>query len=66
MTTTHPEATSPAWAERRRIVTLKEAVRLSSLSEDTIRRRHPNKIIKLSPRRCGMRLEDVLALTNED
>jgi hypothetical protein len=56
----------PEWAERRRVISLKEASRLSSLSEDTIRRRHADKIIKLSPRRCGMHLEDALSLTNNE
>jgi hypothetical protein len=53
----------PEWAERRRIISMKEAARLSGLSGDTIRRRHADKIIKLSPRRCGMRLEDALNLS---
>ena len=46
----------------RRVVPLSQAAELSGLSLDTIRRRHANKIIKLSPRRCGMRVQDVLAI----
>jgi hypothetical protein len=56
-------STSSDWIELRRIVSLKEASRLSGLSIDTLKRRHAAKIIKLSPRRCGMRLEDALNLS---
>jgi hypothetical protein len=48
--------------ELARIVTLEEASRLSSESIDTLRRRHADKIINLSPRRVGMRVRDVLRL----
>jgi hypothetical protein len=48
--------------ELQRIVDLKEASRLSGLSRDTLKRRHLNKIIKLSPRRVGMRVCDALML----
>jgi hypothetical protein len=46
----------------RRIVSLQEAAELSSLSVDTLQRRHSDKILKLSVRRRGMRLGDVLRL----
>jgi hypothetical protein len=46
-----------------RIVELPEASRLSSLSVDTIKRRHADKLIKLSPRRIGMRVRDALMLS---
>jgi hypothetical protein len=48
--------------ELQRIVTMPEAERLSSLSADTIRRHHRDKILKLSPKREGMRLRDALML----
>jgi hypothetical protein len=48
--------------ELERIASLDEASRLSSLSEDTLVRRHGDKIIKLSPRRSGMRVRDALML----
>lgn len=51
------------WIELARIVDLKEASRLSGMSIDTIKRRHSNKIIDLSPRRRGMRVRDALMLT---
>lgn len=46
----------------KRIIPLKEAAEVSSLSEDTLRRQFPDKIIKLSTRRLGMRLGDALLL----
>jgi hypothetical protein len=48
--------------ELERIITILQASNVSTLSEDTIRRRHADKIIKLSPRRDGMKLRDALSL----
>jgi hypothetical protein len=45
-----------------RIVSVAKAAELTTLSVDTLRRRHADKIRKLSPRRAGMRLRDVLTL----
>ena len=45
-----------------RIVSIAEAARLSSLSIDTLRRRHRDKWLQLSERRFGMRRRDVLLL----
>jgi hypothetical protein len=45
-----------------RIVNLRDAAHLSSLSEDTLRRCYPELVRKLSPRRSGMRLGDVLTI----
>jgi hypothetical protein len=47
-----------------RIVPMPEAERLSGLSEDTIRRRYPDKVHKLSMRRSGVRVVDALMLGN--
>lgn len=55
--------TQEEWVEMRRIVPLQEASRLLNLSVDTIRREFSDKIIKLSPRRYGMRLGDALLLS---
>jgi hypothetical protein len=46
-----------------RIVSLEQAAELCSLSADTIKRRWPNKLVKLSPRRVGIRLRDALMLS---
>jgi hypothetical protein len=48
--------------EQARIITLDEAARLSSISVDSWRRNHKDKIIKLSRRRVGIKLADVLAI----
>jgi hypothetical protein len=48
--------------EQARIITLDEAARLSSISKDGWKRHHRDKIIKLSPRRVGVKLADVLAI----
>jgi hypothetical protein len=48
--------------ELERIAPLPEAARLCGLSPDTIKRRYPDKIIRLSPRRLGMRVKHALML----
>jgi hypothetical protein len=48
--------------ELERIVSLKEAEAVSTLSSDSLKRHHPDKIVKLSPRRQGMRLKHALML----
>jgi hypothetical protein len=60
---TKPVASELSPLELNRIISLSEAARLSSLSEDTIRREHSDKILDLSPRRRGMRVGDALMLT---
>jgi hypothetical protein len=45
-----------------RIVSLEDAAALTSLSPDTIRRTFRSKLVKLSPRRVGLRLRDCLML----
>jgi hypothetical protein len=49
--------------EAMRIVPLAEAVRLSGMSEDTWRRRHADKLVRLSARRVGVRVRDALMLS---
>jgi hypothetical protein len=43
------------------IISLAEAEKVSGLSEDTWRRRHSAKFVRLSPRRIGVRLRDALS-----
>jgi hypothetical protein len=50
------------WIELQRIIPLSEAAQLSGVSVDTLKRRHRNKILELSPRRLGMRVRDALML----
>jgi hypothetical protein len=59
--TTTPHTDLPL-VERLRIVSLAEASRLSGISIDGIRRHHAEKLIRLSPRRLGIRLGDALLL----
>lgn len=52
--------------ERLRIVPLAEAARLAGISQDGLLRHHRDKVIKLSPRRLGMRQGDALMLGSDD
>ena len=45
-----------------KIVSLEEAEELSGMSRDTIERNHPDKIVKMSPRREGIRVGHALML----
>jgi hypothetical protein len=51
--------------ELERIISLQEAEELSDRSPDTWKRRFPEKVIQLSPRRLGVRLRDALMLGND-
>jgi hypothetical protein len=51
-----------SWLELQRIISLTEAAHLRGVSVDTIKRQHRDQIIRLSPRRLGMRLQDALML----
>jgi hypothetical protein len=55
---------SPA-RELDRIVSLREARKISSLSPDTLKRNHADKLVRLSPRRLGIRLRDALMLSSK-
>jgi hypothetical protein len=46
--------------EGERIVSLVESARLNGISIDTLKRRHSDKILRLSTGRLGMRLKDAL------
>jgi hypothetical protein len=48
--------------ERRRILPLQKVAELTSLSEDTLKRNFPDKVRRLSARRLGMAIADVLAI----
>jgi hypothetical protein len=52
----------PPKLELDRIISLQEAEQVSSLSPDSWKRNHPEKIVDLSPRRKGVRLRDALML----
>jgi hypothetical protein len=48
--------------ELERVVSLAEASRLSSLSQDNLKRNFSDKIVQLSERRQGMRVKHALML----
>lgn len=48
-----------------RIISLREAEAISNLSADSWLRNHRDKIVKLSPRRLGVRLRHALMLAGE-
>jgi len=52
----------PSALELDRIITLQEAEEVSSLSVDSWKRHHSDKVVELSPRRRGVRLRDALML----
>jgi hypothetical protein len=43
---------------------LGEAEEITTLSRDTIERRFPKYVVKLSPRRKGMKLRHILAIAS--
>ena len=59
MATTNEDLSS---LELERVLTIPEAIKFTSLSEDTLERRFGHLIIQLSPRRRGMKLRSVLAI----
>jgi hypothetical protein len=52
----------PTWLELERVVPLPEVERITSLSHDSLKRHHKDKIVNLSPRRVGMKLRHALAI----
>jgi len=59
-TTSEPQQLSAI--EFRKILTLEQVTELTTLSADSLRRHHADKIRRLGPRRLGMRLGDALAI----
>jgi hypothetical protein len=52
----------PPGRELDQIISLQEAEKISSLSVDSWKRHHADKVLELSPRRLGVRLRDALML----
>jgi hypothetical protein len=64
---TVPEVSELDPLELRKIITLERVTELTTLSADSLKRHHSDKIKRLGPRRLGMRLGDALAIgTPED
>jgi hypothetical protein len=53
----------PSWRELEQILSLEEAETLTSLSRDTLVRRYPQYVVRLSPKRLGIKLRHVLTIT---
>jgi hypothetical protein len=64
------QQTKPTWLELESIIPLTSSTEeltgesVTSLSADTLKRRHSNKIRKLRERRLGIKLRDALAIAN--
>jgi hypothetical protein len=56
----------PTWLELERVLELPEVEEITSLSVDSIKRHHRDKLVNLSPRRLGMKLRNALAIANGD
>jgi hypothetical protein len=57
-----PKAQGYAERDLDRVLTLVEAAKHLGVSPDTLKRRHRDKIVVLSPRRIGMRYRHVLEI----
>jgi len=54
----------PSWIELESVQRMAVVEEITSLSADTIRRKYAEYIVKLSPRRDGMKLRDALRIAN--
>jgi hypothetical protein len=54
---------APTWLELERVISLPEATSLTNLSHDTLKKQYRHLIVRLSPRRVGMKMSDALAIT---
>ena len=59
---TVPEAPEIDPLELLKIITLEQVTELTTLSADSLKRHHADKVRRLGPRRLGMRLGDALAI----
>jgi hypothetical protein len=53
---------APSWLELESVKPLDTAEEVTSLSRETIKRRYPQYVVKLSPRRAGMKLKHILEI----
>ena len=54
----------PTWLQLESVVDFDQAEAITNLSRETIRRWFPHLVIRLSPRRCGLKLRDALAIAS--
>jgi hypothetical protein len=53
---------APTWLERESVVPLAKVEEITSLNRDTLKRRYPDRIVRLSDKRQGMKLKHALAI----
>ena len=58
------DQTIPTWLELESVKPLTQVSEITSLSPDTIVRRYPEYIVHLSPRRRGMKVRNILKITD--
>jgi hypothetical protein len=58
----NPSDAGPSWLELESVKPLDVAEKVTDLSRDTIKRRYPEFVVKLSPRREGMKLKHILQI----
>jgi hypothetical protein len=54
----------PSWIELESVQKMSVVEEITSLSGDNLRRNYPDYVVKLSPRRDGMKLKHALAIAN--
>jgi len=54
----------PSWIELESVKRMPEVEKITSLSGDSIRRIYPDLVVKLGPRRDGVKLRNALAIAN--
>jgi hypothetical protein len=54
----------PSWIELESVQKMSVVEEITSLSGDALRRIYPSYVVKLSPRRDGMKLKHALAIAN--
>jgi hypothetical protein len=58
------DPTTPTWLELESVKPLAQVSEITSLSPDTLTRRYPELIVHLSPRRRGMKVRNILKITD--
>lgn len=54
----------PSWLELESVKKMPVVEEITSLSADNLRRNYPDYVVKLSPKRDGMKLKHALAIAN--
>jgi hypothetical protein len=62
MSRTNTAAAEPSWLQLESIKSMKECEEITGLSRDTLKRRYPKLVKRLSDKRLGMQLKHLLAI----